>query len=354
MKPLQSLRVRLVMLTVVAVALVWLITSFVTWREAHRELEELLYDHPVAERQEIAGEIAEHLLKPMLWALPALALLLVVSIGFALRPLKQLAQQVAEREPDHLAALPNTNVPAEVLPLVGRLNELFVVIARTLENERRFTADAAHELRTPLAAIKAQAQVALVTDAEQVRSHALQQIVAGCDRATHLVEQLLMLARLDAPQVAKFQAVDLHRLAAEVLAASVGSAHSAGSTIELDENQADPVMVSGDSLLLSVALRNLLENALRHNPPGTVVSVVTGRTSTGYYIGVIDTGPGIPATERELVLQRFNRGSRSSGTGSGLGLSIVQRIAQLHGAKLTLGPRVDAGGTAARLDFPAR
>ena len=329
MKRPLSLRTRLVGLTLLAVALVWLLTAFVTWREARHELVELLAHPPstsaahfAEEREEVAGEIAEQLLKPMLFALPALALLLVIAIGFALRPLRQLARDVEQRAPDRLDPLPLAGLPAEVEPLVNRLNNLFADIMRALENERRFTADAAHELRTPLAALKAQAQVALASVDAAERQHALAQILVGCDRATHLVAQLLTLARLDADTPHPMQDVALRPIAEEVLAMSAGDAIERHCELVLADGDA---RVRGDDALLQAMLRNLVDNALRHSG-ASQIEVGILRHGQQAVLTVNDDGRGIPATELGAVQQRFRRGASadfSSASGSGLGLSIV-------------------------------
>lgn len=373
MKRLLSLRTRLVGLTMLVVALVWLVTAFVTWREARHELEELLAHPPstsaahfAKERNEIAGEIAEQLLKPMLYALPTLALLLVIAIGFALAPLRQLARDVAERGPDRLDPLPLDSLPAEVAPLVTRLNSLFADIVRSLDNERRFTADAAHELRTPLAALKAQAQVALASVDDSERRHALTQILVGCDRATHLVVQLLTLARLDAGTPHPMQDAALRQIAEEVLATSAGDAIERHCDLVLGDGDAT---VRGDPLLLQVLLRNLVDNALRHGG-STLIEVSIAAQGAQAVLTVSDNGRGIAATELERVQQRFYRGANavrldtvpgagarghnfSSSQGSGLGLSIVKRIVELHQGRLSITTPDSGSGIAAIITLPS-
>jgi signal transduction histidine kinase len=358
MKRPLSLRSRLVGLTLLAVALVWLLTAFVTWREARHELEELLAHPPntsaahlARERNEIAGKIAEQLLKPMLYGLPALALLLVIAIGFALAPLRQLAREVAERGPDRLDPLPVDSLPAEVAPLVSRLNSLFAAIMRALENERRFTADAAHELRTPLAALKAQAQVALASVDDTERRHALAQILVGCDRAAHLVEQLLTLARLDGDTSHPMQDVALRQVAEEVLAMSAGEAIERRCDLVLSD---DDAVVRGDPLLLQVLLRNLVDNALRHGGATQIEVSIAGKGAQAV-LTVSDNGRGIDGAELERVQQRFCRGASadSSATqGSGLGLSIVKRIVELHQGRLIFATPDSGSGIAVIISLP--
>ncbi|MBI5107326.1 MAG: hypothetical protein HZA62_01130 [Rhodocyclales bacterium] len=357
MKAGGSLRARLVLLTTLAVAIVWLLTAAFTWRAALHELEELLSHPPTTanhmeeERAELAGEIAKHLLMPMLIALPGLALVLVVAVGFSLRPLQRLTADVGNRAADRLSPIDGTDTPREIAPLIERLNDLFAGIDRALQNERRFTADASHELRTPLAALKAQAQVALAATDEAKRRHALNQILVGCDRATHLVTQMLTLARLDAGTVQPMQAVALRPVAAEVLALSAGAAVEQHCDLVLKDGDAP---VQGDPLLLQVMLRNLVDNALRHGG-GSEVEVAIGREGTHALLTVSDNGGGIAAADRERVQQRFHRSaSADSGatTGSGLGLSIVKRIVELHGGSMTIGDPATGGGTLLRVLLP--
>jgi two-component system sensor histidine kinase QseC len=349
-----SLRARLVLLTTSAVAVIWLVTCVVTWRAALHEIEELL-DHPPATRQhlnkdrrELAHEIAEHLLLPMLVALPGLAVVLVVAVGLALRPLRRLADDVGARGPERLSAIDTAGVPRETLPLVERLNTLFAGVERALANERRFTADAAHELRTPLAAIKAQAQVAQGASDDAERRHALQQIVAGCDRATRLVAQMLALARLDAGATREFHLLALRPLAAEVLADCAGEAVARGCELALADGDAQ---LKGDAELLRALLRNLVENALRHGAPRQV-RVNIREADGSAVLAIADDGKGIPTAERAAVLQRFRRGAGADFSGSGLGLSIAYRIAELHGATLRLDEGIAGRGVEARLEFP--
>ncbi len=355
MKRPLSLRTRLISLMLLAIAIVWMVTAFMTWREARKELAELLAHPPATttahldkEREEITNEIAEHLVKPILVALPALAVLLVIVISIALRPLNQLTREVAERAPDRLDPLPADDMPAEVVPLVHKLNALFADIVHVRDKERSFTADAAHELRTPLAALKAQAQVAQASLQEPERQHALNKIIEGCDRATHLVTQLLTLARLDAQLVGQMQTVALRPLAEEVLAASAGMAIEHHCDLELGVADAQ---IRGDPTLLRVLLRNLVDNAILHSG-GTHIVVAIVTQDDQVILSVQDNGRGIPLEEREHVQQRFYRVRQmDQATGSGLGLSIVHGIAELHSAQLTISDGSAGQGTEVKINF---
>jgi signal transduction histidine kinase len=241
-------------------------------------------------------------------------------------------------------------VPEEVSPLVGALNDLFGRLEQAFNSERRFTADAAHELRTPLAALKIQAQVALRSTDQAERQAALDNVLRGVDRATRLVEQLLILARVDPETAAaNYQALNLHELAANAIKDVAQMAHA--KQIELSLEGAPTCLVLGDAMQLALLLRNLLDNAIRYSPVGGRVSV-TLHQAPSVALQVRDTGPGIPANEREQVLQRFYRISGSGEEGSGLGLSIVQRIATLHGAQLQLADNEQGQGLLVRVIWP--
>jgi signal transduction histidine kinase len=353
----KSLRLRLVLLTTAAVAVVWLLTAFFTWRSALHEIEELLLHPPATARHmqkegaDLAGDIAKHLLQPMLYALPGLALVLVVAVGFSLRPLRRLTGDLATRAPNRLTPIDSADTPNEIVPLIRRLNALFAEIDRALENERRFTADASHELRTPLAALRAQAQVALAATEGAQRQHALEQIIHGCDRATHLVTQLLTLARLDAGGGTAMQELSLRPIAEEVLAGAAGDAIAKACDLVLGEGDA---RVKGDPALLQSLVRNLVDNALRHGG-ATQIEVAITKTGTRAALSVTDNGRGIAGEERGRVLQRFYRSASadfSSSLGSGLGLSIVKRIVELHGGTLDIATPAGGSGVSLIVSLP--
>lgn len=301
-------------------------------------------------REAISHELTWHLLAPLLIALPILALALIMMIRANLAPLSRLASNIAERSADRLDSVPLTGVLRETIPLIVQLNHLFARLGLSFEKERRFTADAAHELRTPLAAIRAHAQVALGEEQPIRRQAALGHVIEGTDRVTHLVEQLLTLARLDAAQVTThFASCDLRFLAIEAVAQCTPSAFAKAVELELAEGV--PVSVRGDAILLSVLLRNLIDNAVCYSPSGTSVTVDIAHTPDGVVLRVIDQGPGISSAERERVLQRFVRLPGNQASGAGLGLSIVARIAELHGARLCL-DEAPRGGLVVTVTFP--
>lgn len=305
-------------------------------------------------REELAQSVANHLLHPLVVALPVLALLIWLSVYAGLRPLGAVAGQLQSRAPENLAALDEARVPREVSPLVQAINALFARVRASFEQERRFTADAAHELRTPLAGIKTQAQVALAalpvgSSAELGR--ALAHVVQGVDRATHLVEQLLVLARLD-PQadLPGAMPVVLHDLAAACIAELAQSAADKNIALALDG--ADKAQILGDPTLLAVLLRNLVDNAIRYSSAADEVEVSVTRAPGALVLRVADNGPGIAQEERDRVLDRFYRIVGSSGQGSGLGLSIVKRIADLHHASIRLLPKAQGTGLVVEVSFP--
>lgn len=287
-------------------------------------------------RDRAALEVAIQTVLPLVLIVPVLILFIYLSITRALRPLERLAGEVAARTPDNLAPLPEQRIPTESLPLVKAINRLFMRVGRTLDNERRFTADAAHELRTPLAALKVHTQVALLSGDSPVREHALQQIEAGVDRASRLVEQLLRLARLDPlNSLPNTQPIHLARLVEDTLACLPG-----GDVITRPMADA---RVMGDPDLLQIALRNLLDNALRYAPNAGEIRVEITPVDDRCTLSVLDNGPGVSEETLARLGERFFRGTQGVTEGNGLGLAIVARIAELHGAHLMLNRRPTGG-----------
>jgi len=300
-------------------------------------------------RDELADGIAGNLLRPLWFSLPLLALLLWIAVMRGLRPLDKLASEVEQREPDNLAALDASSAPREVVPLIERLNRLFARIDASMQKERRFTADAAHELRTPVAAIKAQAQVARAATGEPERTHALDNAILGCDRAAHLIEQLLTLARVDTLGGGMAKPCQLRVIATEVIAALAPVALENGVQLELLAG--NEAAVRGNPELLRMLLRNLLDNSIKHTSPGTSVQVGITHESGDICLSVSDNGPGIPEQERAKVVERFYRPLGTQASGSGLGLSIVKRIAEAHGATLQMQPMGSEQGLRVTLHF---
>jgi two-component system sensor histidine kinase QseC len=287
-------------------------------------------------RERMAREIGLSLLLPAMLALPLMALAVWWVVGRALRPVDAVARQVGTLDAQALAPLDETAfLPDEIAPLRTALNALIRRVAEAFDNERRFTADAAHELRTPLAALKVQAQVALRAQADDSRQHALSQVIAGVDRMTHLVEQLLTLARVDpASQGAPPPPIDPADTVAAVCAELLPLARQRGQNLAVDVAAGCTVAVR--AAWLQIAVRNLLDNALRYAGDGAHIAVHFARTGSACTLSVADDGPGVPPAQRTQLSARFVRGE-VEGEGCGLGLSIVARIAALSHARLELG-----------------
>jgi two-component system sensor histidine kinase QseC len=302
----------------------------------------------VGEETESRGAILWAVLRatllPMALALPLLALALWWSISHSIRPLRVFGRTLAQRAPDAVHLLALEGAPAEMAPMVNALNGLFERITTLLESERRFTADASHELRTPIAAIRAQAQVAMGETDAKLRRQALQSTLAGCDRAIHLVEQLLTLSRLDAAAAPVMSTLDMTALTRSVVATL--AAQSVGKEQSLEFVGPQPCQVTGNEALLCVLLRNLVDNAVRYCPPGGSIRVSVQATGRHCALCVEDSGAGLSDSDLARLGERFFRVAGSGDDGSGLGWSIVKRIAQVHGMQLEALRSTGLGGLA--------
>jgi two-component system sensor histidine kinase QseC len=307
----------------------------------------------VAVRRETVKDILINSLWPMFLSLPVLGLIIWASVGKGLRPLDRVAETVERRDPGSLQPISTDSVPGEVVPIVDSLNRLFRRVHKALENERRFTANAAHELRTPLAALKTQAQVKQLDDSNGENASFLDDIVNGVDRTTHLLEQLLTLARADTLQGETIlqQRVDLLSVVKDVL--SMISGRVLEKRIELSlYAPGTPVNIRGDEATLSILVRNIVDNGISYTPPGGEVRVELVQEADAICLLIEDNGPGIPEEKREELFQRFQRGEGVEAQGSGLGLSIVKQIADLHSAEIVLSDKARGQGLRVKILFP--
>ena len=300
----------------------------------------------VAERIDSRAAILWAVLRGMMWPalaiFPLLAILIAWSVNYSVDPLRRLGLALARRKPDQDDPIAIAGTPSELAPTIDALNGLFSRTTSLLGAERRFTADAAHELRTPIAAISAQAQVALAETDSELRRHALHATLQGCQRAAHLVSQLLMLSRLEAEALPLMATLELGTLVRGVLADLTPGALNKQQTIELDAEIR--CQIRGDATLLGVLVRNLADNAIRYSPPGALIRVrVDGRGDT-VRLTLEDSGPGMQDEEMRRAGERFFRVLGNDQEGSGLGWSIVRRIAAVHAARLHIARSPDLGG----------
>jgi len=306
----------------------------------------------VDSRLAIVWAVLRSTLWPMAGALPLLALAVWWAVRRGTAPLRQLGRTLAARDPQALQPVAVHAAPSEMEPLLAALNSLFERMAALMAAERRFTADAAHELRTPIAGTRAQAQVALGATEDSERRHALEATLAGCDRATRLVEQMLTLARLEAGAAPLRETFGLAETLRRAVAELAPQALARQQAIELEAPDAQAVM-QGDATLMAVLVRNLVDNALRYSPPGARIAVTLRTDAAGRHLSVEDSGPGVPDAERQRLGERFFRIAGSGQPGSGLGLSIVQRIVAMQGGTLHIDASTRLGGLAVRVAWPA-
>lgn len=308
----------------------------------------------MAARREMAGKLALRTVGPIAFMAPLSMLLVWWVVGSSLAPVQRVRRQVAQRQADDLDEVNETGLPDEVRPLVHELNLLFGRVRQAFDAQKSFVADAAHELRSPLAALKLQVQGLQRAPDEDTRTLAVARLHAGIDRATRLVEQLLVLARQQASAAGAQppRPVALGELAKQAVADIAGAAQA--QRIDVGVSRADDGTLLGHPDAARILLRNLLDNAVKYTPEGGTVDVEVRRSGDGWLLEVHDSGPGIDEPDRERVLDRFYRVAGAQATGSGLGLAIVRSIAEVHGASLVLDRSTRLGGLCVSMRFPAR
>ncbi|MFK3736385.1 ATP-binding protein [Massilia sp. TN1-12] len=304
----------------------------------------------LAVRRSMASNLALRTLGPIAVMMPILMLVVWWVVSGSLEPVARVRKQVASRQADDLSPVSEAGLPDEVRPLVHELNLLFGRVRTAFDAQQHFVGDAAHELRTPLAALKLQVQsLERANDNPEARRVAIGRLGAGIERATRLVEQLLVLARQEA-SATPHQAVDLAGVAKRAVADLAGLAQA--RSIDLGLQRADSADIQGQPDALMILARNLVDNAIKYTPNGGTVDVSVVADKGAVRLTVEDSGPGIPPEERERVFDRFYRVPGSDAAGSGLGLAIIKSIAQQHGAALALGESARLGGLEVTVTFP--
>ena len=309
---------------------------------------------PYDVREQLGRRITQDDIYIMLLATPLLGLLIWVIVGKGLKPLQRVTREVSHRAASYLEPVDLTAVPEEIRSLIDELNRLFKRLQQAFEREKRFSGDAAHELRTPLAVLKAQAQVALRSKNDNERLQALEKLMTGVDRSTHVVQQLLTLAHLVpdqgyAPEDLEF--IKLHTIAVDEIIQIAPTALEKKIEIEL-QCPDESITIKGNSIAIGILMRNLIDNAIRYTPENNHVAVIIKLANGSPQLQVIDNGPGIPEELRSRVFERFFRIIGNKAKGSGLGLAIVHQIVELHHAKIELDTPASGKGLAVTVTFP--
>lgn len=302
----------------------------------------------VAQQDDIRGEliddIAWELIKQVLWGFPLLTVVVWFIVGRSLRPIRRLTHNVEEQDASRLILLEEKGIPVELKPLVNANNMLLGRVKQAIESERRFTADAAHELRTPLAGIKTQAQLARKTKDDEIRENALLNMDEAVDQLTHTVYQLLTLARLDPKsEIPDCGSVNLIERVTRIVSDLEPLAFK--KHIELSMEQTDRSIIHANATTLDILLRNLIDNAIRYTPQGGQIKIRVEKKNGETEFLIDDNGPGIPDNLKDKVFHRFYRHLDTTGQafGCGLGLSIVDRIVKLHNAEIELEDSIYGG-----------
>ena len=306
----------------------------------------------MAARRDMARALALRTLAPLAFMAPLLVLIVWWGVSRSLAPVERVRRQLAQRQADDLSPVNDAQLPDEVQPLVGELNLLFERVQRAFDAQQHFVADAAHELRSPLAALRLQLQGLQRAGDDAARAAATERLSSGIDRATRLVEQLLTLARQEASTVTT-EPVDLRAIAPLALADVAPAAQARGMDMGLLDS--DAATVPGNAEALRMLVRNLLDNAIKYTPLGGQVDLQVRRAGNHAVLTVEDSGPGIAPEHRERAMQRFVRttAAEDAAPGSGLGLAIVQAIAQAHGATVQLDASPRLGGLRVTVRFAA-
>ena len=312
----------------------------------------------VAERVNLRTDFARQIMLRMMWPQGLLIFLAAMSVwygvGRGLAPLSTLRREILSRSHRDLSALPEEQTPQEVRPLIRAMNDLLLRLSRTLAAQQRFVADAAHQLRTPVAGIKTQTELALRQSPSGEAQTTLRQLHTATEQATRLINQLLSLARAE-PGTGRMLAterLDLSKLVRDATTEWVPRALARDIDLGFDSPQGR-AMIEGDAFLLREMLNNLLDNAIRYTQPGGQVTVRIALAADKITLSVEDNGPGIPESDQERVFERFYRVLGTGVEGCGLGLAIVREIAQSHAAQTALERGANGKGTIIKVTFPA-
>lgn len=304
----------------------------------------------VEDRQETAADMSLRMLMPFLVLVPVLAVLVLLAVRRGLSPLGRIADDIARRDSTSMQPLDEETLPAEIQPLIVALNDLLRRLADAMDTQRRFVADAAHELRTPLTALTLQAQLVQQSSDEGERRQAIGDLRQGIARASHLVQQLLDMAHQEPDSPHAFSRLDLSELVREKTGELAPLA--AAKEIDLGVKAEHPQWIDGDAHSLRILVGNLVDNAIRYTQAGGKVDVLLGEDDEGPWLAVSDNGPGIPEDEQERIFERFYRPAGQRTPGSGLGLSIVRQVAQLHQARVRVERAPSGAGILFRVIFP--
>jgi two-component system OmpR family sensor kinase len=305
----------------------------------------------MAARRDMARALALRTIGPTVLMAPVLMLIVWWVVSRSLAPVARVRSQMAQRRADELSPLSEVGLPDEIRPLIQELNLLLERVRQAFDAQTVFVADAAHEMRSPLAALKIQLQGLQRAGDDAARELGIKRLAAGIDRAAHLVDQLLVLARQEARMATgvDFTPIDLAQVGILCVEDTLFAAQ--GRRIDLGVHRTETVIVNGHAEALRILARNLLDNAVKYTPEGGTVDLNVEATAGGIVLSVEDSGPGIAEADRGRVLDRFYRASGASATGSGLGLAIVHAIANLHQASVRLDHSSRLGGLRVRVTF---
>jgi two-component system OmpR family sensor kinase len=324
------------------------------WRLFARNLgdEVIIAAQPAAIRDSAARKITARTLLPTLGVLPLAAFLILLAVAFGLRPLAKITQELRDRSPRDLSPIEADRLPPDIAPLARALNELMVRLAAVIATQRTFIADAAHELLTPLAALQLQAQLLARSKTPIRREEAIAELQAGVARTLQLARQLLTLARHDAEvDRRELTEVDLVGVVKQIMAIHRTLADE--KALRIDIAVAGRAIVAGNEESLATLISNLVENSIKYSRRGGCVRIDLRCRSSGVELRVEDSGPGIPAEERQRVFDRFYRRPGMPVGGNGLGLAIAKEIAERHLASIALETSETLGGLSARVLFPS-
>jgi two-component system sensor histidine kinase QseC len=306
---------------------------------------------PANTRSDLVSGVARRIARPIIIALPVLALFVWFSIGLSMAPLKTLSKAIRSRDIHKLEPIDMDRAPTEVRPLVDAINHVLTRLQHSIERERAFTADAAHELKTPLAAIKVQAQVALGESDPALQRLAMQRVVQGVDRSARLAGQLLLLARLDEHEKVSTSPLQAGVVARDAVLANEQNALQKNMTVALTGDL--KAEITAEPVLIGILLDNLIDNSIKYGRAGGAIEVAVRRESQRVLLTVRDDGPGVEHGDLANLTHRFFRAKGNDANGSGLGLSIVARIVEHFDARLTFSTGIGNRGLATEISFPA-